>query len=127
MQYITLAFLLFISRFDEERDYVPTYEILAHLQQNGFTVTEQVIRSSIVAKLRDSGVLIASCSKGYKIPKKYSDVRDFVERVNSLVLPLLERLKKAQDSFNIASHGEIDILTGVQYQDLQALVKQLKK
>jgi hypothetical protein len=127
MQYITLAYLLFINRFEDDRDYVPTYEILGHLQQNGFHVTEQVIRSSIVAKLRDSGVLIASCSKGYKIPKRYSDVRDFVERVNSLVLPLLERLKKAQDSFSMASHGEINILRGAHYQDLQALVQQLDK
>jgi hypothetical protein len=128
LQCAALSFLVFVSKFDPLKDYVGTNEIVLRLQEAGFDkVTEQAIRSIVVAKLRDNNVLIASCSKGYKIPKSYRDLVDFVERVNGLVLPLLDRLKKARISFLIASQGDIDILKSPNFRRLAAFIDQLEK
>src|SRR5690606_34895699 len=121
LQTAVLRHLVFISRFDQDRSYIATYEILDHLRSLGFMdVNEQAIRSTIIAKLRDKGVLISSCNRGYKIPKTYADLIDFVNRVNGLVLPLVDRLRKARNSYLQASLGETDLLTGTNYPDLVA-------
>lgn len=126
LQIAVLRYLVFISRFDESKDYIATQEILRHLTSIGFLdVTEQAIRSTIIAKLRDNGVLISSCNKGYKIPMCYGDLIDFVMRVNGLVMPLLERLKKARTSYLQASNGTVDLLRGTNYVDLVAFLNQL--
>lgn len=128
LQTAVLRHLVFISRFDQDRSYIATYEILDHLRSLGFAdVNEQTIRSTIIAKLRDKGVLISSCNRGYKIPKTYEDLIDFVNRVNGLVLPLVDRLRKARNSYLQASLGETDLLTGTNYPDLVAFVEQLDK
>lgn len=128
LQTAVLRHLVFVSRFDAERSYIATHEILEHLRYLGFAdITEQAIRSTIIAKLRDRGVLISSCNRGYKIPKNYEDLIDFVNRVNGLVLPLIERLRKARNSYLRASLGKTDLLTGTNYPDLVAFIEHLDK
>ena len=128
VQVCVLAYLVFKSRFEVDRGYISTKELLSHLKQRGFMkVNEQAIRSSIVAKLRDNDVIIASCNKGYKIPRCYSDLYDFVERVNSQVLPLLERLNRARNSYRIASNEEVDLLKGPNYPELTEFLALLNK
>lgn len=123
MQVSLLRHLLFNSTFLPESGYISTYSLLSHLKEQGFQETkQQAIRSSIVAKLRSKGVIISSSSKGYKIPKNFSDFHDFVERVDGIVVPLLERLKIARDSYKRASDGDVDLLAGVKYPVLVALL-----
>lgn len=119
LQVCVLSHLVFNSRLSANDDYIATKGLLEHLESCGFRgVSEQAIRSQIVAKLRDKDVIIASCNRGYKIPSSYSDLFDFVERVNGLVLPLLERLNKARNSYTIASKGNVDLLKGPAYPEL---------
>lgn len=128
LQVCVLSYMIFNSRLSSDDDYIATKSLLQHLESCGFRdVSEQTIRSQIVAKLRDKDVIIASCNRGYKIPSSYSDLLDFVERVNSLVLPLLERLNKARNSYNIASKGSVDLLKGPEYPELVEFLHILKK
>ncbi|WP_297766130.1 DUF3800 domain-containing protein [uncultured Alcanivorax sp.] len=128
LQVCVLSHLVFNSRLSSEDGYIATKRLLEHLQSCGFSsVTEQAIRSQIVSKLRDKDVLIASCNHGYKIPSSYSDLYDFVERVNSLVLPLLERFNKARNSYLVASKGEVDLLKGPEYPELAEFLHALNK
>lgn len=127
LQIAVLNHLVFISKFDISQDYISTHAILKYLKERGFDgVSEQAIRSKIVAKLRDEGVLISSCTKGYKIPRSYKDLKDFVERVDGLVRPLIDRLGMARKSFLIASQGEVDLLSGANFPDLTAFVEILQ-
>lgn len=122
-----LSYLLFKCRFDPGSDYIGTHELKHHLIDMGFhDITDQAIRSAIIAPLRDSGVIISSCTKGYKIPNSHGDLLDFIHRVDSQVVPLLERLNKARKSFHVASQGEIDLLKGIKFPILVALLKQLE-
>jgi len=128
LQVCVLGHLVFKSRISPEIDYISTNILLTHLAQRGhINVTEQTIRSSIIAKLRDDGVIIASSNKGYKIPKCYADFYDFVERVNGQIIPLLDRLNKARNSYMIASKNKIDLLKGPNYPKLVAFLDELNK
>jgi len=94
LQLSILRFLRFQSEF-VTKDYVPTAEIVAHLKDSGFgDVNDQRIRSSGIAKLRDSDVIITSAAKGYKIPQTRADMNEFLEKASGIVVPLLERVKK---------------------------------
>lgn len=128
LQVCVLNHLIFKSRLSSNDDYIATRGLLEHLECCGFrNVSEQAIRSQIVSKLRDKGVIIASCNRGYKIPSSYTDLVDFVERVNSLVLPLLERLNKARNSYLVASKDNVDLLKGPKYPELVEFLHILDK
>lgn len=71
----------------------------------------QRIRSSGIAKLRDANVIITSAAKGYKIPQTRADINDFLERASGIIVPLLERVKKARDVYRLSSRGEYDIVS----------------
>ena len=128
LQVCVLNHLVFQSRLSTNKEYISTKSLLAHLENCGFrNVSEQAIRSTVISKLRDKDVIIASCNKGYKIPRCYEDLFDFVERVNSLVLPLLERLNKARNSYLIASKDDVDLLKGPNYPEIVDFLDILNK
>lgn len=128
LQVCVLSHMIFQSRLSSSDDYISTKSLLEHLENCGFNgVTEQAIRSQIISKLRDKDVIIASCNRGYKLPSSYADLVDFVERVNSLVLPLLERLNKARKSYLVASKHDVDLLKGVKYSELGEFLDILDK
>jgi predicted transcriptional regulator of viral defense system len=97
------------------------------LAQRGFPgLGNQKIRSSGIAKLRDSDVIIASATKGYKIPRTRADINDFLELASSQILPLLDRVKKARDVYRLSSVGEYDILEEEQFAQVRKLLLSLE-
>jgi hypothetical protein len=126
LQLSILRFLRFQSEF-VTKDYVPTAEIIAHLKDRGFgEVNDQRVRSSGVAKLRDADVIITSAAKGYKIPQTRADINEFLERASGIVVPLLERVKKAREVYRLSSRGEYDIVTAANLTDLAKLLASLE-
>lgn len=124
----TLRHLVFHSRMVDRHEYVLTHQIIEYLTNAGFEdIPTQAIRSKIIAPIRDSEVLITSSNKGYKIPCNFSDMEEFVERVNSIVTPLLGRLGKARKNLQVASQGEIDILKGPNYPHLVKFLEVLEQ
>lgn len=126
MQVCILSFLLFHSQWSNLYDYVPTHVLTEHLNYSGYGNIEQpVLRSSIIAKLRDADVLIASSNKGYKIPTKFSDMRDYVEKVDSQIVPQLKRLHKARKSLLMATSNKLDIVDEDQFKSLYSIVENI--
>lgn len=126
---LQLSILLFL-RFQSEfvtKDYVSTPEIIAHLGDKGFgELSDQKIRSSGIAKLRDADVIITSSAKGYKIPQTRADINEFLERASGIVVPLLERVKKARDVYRLSSRGEYDIVTAANLTELANLLASME-
>lgn len=126
LQLSILRFLRFQSEF-VTKDYVLTTEIMTHLKESGLgEVNGQRIRSSGIAKLRDADVIITSAAKGYKIPQTRADINEFLERASGIVVPLLERVKKARDVYRLSSRGEYDIVTAANLAELAKLLTALE-
>ncbi|OBS32814.1 DUF3800 domain-containing protein [Pseudomonas syringae] len=126
LQLSILRFLIFQSEF-VTKDYVLTTEIMAHLKDSGLgEVNGQRIRSSGIAKLRDADVIITSAARGYKIPQTRADINEFLERASGIVVPLLERVKKARDVYRLSSRGEYDIVTAGNLTELAKLLNSLE-
>lgn len=125
LQVSILDYLRFQSEF-VTKDYIPTADILAHLGDRGFgDLSEQRVRSSGIAKLRDADVIITSTSKGYKIPQTRADINDFLEMASGVVVPLLERVRKAREVYKLSSRGEYDIIKASRLMDLEKLLSSL--
>ncbi|MNF65597.1 hypothetical protein D3C84_473640 [compost metagenome] len=126
LQLCILDYLRFQSEF-VSKDYVSTGEIKSHLMQRGFgELNEQKIRSSGIAKLRDSDVIITSAAKGYKIPQMRADINDFLAMTSGQIVPQLERIKKARDVYMLSSRAEYDILKAANLPELEKLLASLE-
>ena len=63
----------------------------------------------IIAPLRDAGVIIASCSHGYKIPTCIDDIYAYVNQTNGIVGPMLNRVEKCRQLILSQTDGSLDI------------------
>ena len=111
MQYLVLNYLLFRFKSNPTRTYISTKELKGFLSDNGFEIkTDQTFRNKIIGKLRDRGVILASSSKGYRIPKNRNDIENYINHDKSVILPMISRLNICYDGILTGSNGEIDLL-----------------
>jgi hypothetical protein len=122
VQMEVLKLLLFQVQFADAKKYIPTGRIIDRLHgEAGLTLTTRKLRSAI-AGLRDAGVVIGRSTKGYKIPISENDIAEFVAHANSIVPPMLVRVRHAQQDLSMASLGAIDALSSPKFQLLKRLV-----
>lgn len=118
-QVYVLKYLCFRFINNQERKYISTKELISQLRyKTGQDIKTHYFRSKIIAKLRDSRVLIASSKQGYKIPSNENEIYDFINHGTNVIMPLLSRLKKCRDVINKGTLGEIDIFEHTEYKTL---------
>jgi biotin operon repressor len=118
-----LKFLLFNLK-ENPNEYVYTQEILDNLnaiREN--KINHHYFRSTIVSKLRDHGLLIASSHKGYKLPVCLNDLYDFVNLSSLTIYPMIQRISKCRDQITLATNGDIDILDQKEYGYLKKIIE----
>jgi hypothetical protein len=126
LQLSIIKYLLAKRALEHNTDYISTAEIDSHIKSIGLPqVDPQTLRSNGIAKLRDKNVVIVSSSTGYKIPNSLTDISDFTSRVSSQVVPLLERLKKMQQFYELHTHGTIKILDNNSAMQLKKLINSI--
>ncbi|MBA1200592.1 DUF3800 domain-containing protein [Pseudomonas capeferrum] len=126
LQLCILDYLRFQSEFVTQ-DYIATGEITSHLAARGFgELNEQKIRSNGIAKLRDADVIITSAAKGYKIPQTRADINDFLGLASGVIVPLLDRIRKARDVYRQSSGGGYDIVKAANLPALEKLLASLE-
>jgi hypothetical protein len=105
-----IRYLLF--RFEQDPDeYILRAEITAHLDQaTGVSISEQTLSTKVFADARDSDVIMASTDKGVKIPFGARDLRAWMARTESQVVPYLRRVEAARRLILIASNNQHDIV-----------------
>lgn len=118
-----IEYLLYMAEWINERKWVQTDELLRHLHKLGYDINAEKLRRSAIGPLRDDNLIIASSSRGYKLPVCLSDVNYFVQHTNSIVPPMLRRLKRARDALHAKTLGALDILAA---EDLGYLRRVLK-
>lgn len=118
-QRFVLNYLLFRFKYNRYRKYIPTKELINALTSNGYSVkSEQVFRNKIIGNLRDQGVIISSSSKGYKLPSSEREISDYYQHVNSVVIPMIHRLKICNDLLKSSSEEHIDYIVDPQKGDI---------
>lgn len=121
-QLIVLKYLLFRFMNNDLRAYIPTKELKRQLSNTAFAdISTQTFRTKIIGKLRDSGVIISgsSAKKGYKIPAKESELFDFINHGTTIIMPMLERLKKCRDLVKLGTANELDLFDKTEYSSLK--------
>ncbi|GGD60664.1 hypothetical protein GCM10011514_25760 [Emticicia aquatilis] len=123
-QIACLKVLMLYFRVYDYKKYISTKEIINHLQiGRKEPLNEHYFRTKIIAKLRDSGVLITSNSAGYKLPSSTSDLYKFIQHGNSVISPMISRIKKCRDSIKLATNNEIDILDRQEFKNLRIMLE----
>jgi len=119
-----LSFLADQSRYSETDRYTSSGELISHLFEMGFTeITPHFLRSQIIAHYRDNGVIIASNNTGYKIPTETKDILNYVERCSSVIGPMLHRLRQARAQILLRSHGNLDIVAPLAFEELKNILE----
>lgn len=119
-QYIVLDYLLFRFLNNDLRGYIPTKELKNQLLYTGMRdISTSTFRLKIICKLRDKGVIIASSPKGYKLPAKQSELYDFVNHGVSILIPMLERLRKCRNLVKLATQNELDLFDKQEYEPIR--------
>jgi biotin operon repressor len=108
-------------------DYISTKEILNHLNQTRDAVLkEHRFRSHVIARLRNSGVIIASGSNGYKLPSCSKDMDTYVSLVNTQTIPYLKRLSFARRQLILATKGNYEIIPKEKYPELLKCIESIE-
>lgn len=118
--------LLYFKAYDY-RKYVSTHEIINQLSvDRKVPMKLQYFRTKVIGELRDKGLIIASKSSGlktgYKIPTSAEDLYHFVNHGNSIIIPMLARIKRCRDQINLATRKELDILNKPEYSELKKIL-----
>ncbi len=119
-QIIVLKYMLFRFMNNDLRKYIYTDELKNQLASSGISVpSTHMFRNKIIGNLRDNGVIIASSSKGYKIPSKEAEIYDYINHGTSIIVPMLERLKRCRDLIKLGSANELDVFDHSEYRTLK--------
>ena len=121
-QVIVLKYLLFRFMNNDTRKYIPTRELKNQLQYTtNADISTQTFRTRIIGSLRDNGVIISGSSvkKGYKIPANEGELLDFINHGTSIIIPMLERMKKCRDTIRLGTLNQIDLFSRTEYASLK--------
>ena len=123
-QFTCLSYLVFHFRHINPNRYISSFEIMEHIKvRSDKTISLHYFQTKVIAPLRDAGVLIASSSRGYKLPASEADLYDFVNHSNAIIEPMLSRIKKFRDQIRLATDGELDVLDRDEYSLIRKVVE----
>ncbi len=121
-QIVVLKYLLFRFMNNDLRSYISTKELKSQLLYTSYAgISTQTFRTRIIGKLRDKGVIISGSSskRGYKIPAKESELFDFINHGTTIIMPMLERLKKCRDLIKLGTENKLDLFDKTEYSTLK--------
>ncbi len=64
----------------------------------------------IIAPLRDAGVILSSCSQGYKIPISVEDITTYINQTHTVVSPMLHRIEICRNLIKQQTSNDLDVL-----------------
>ena len=118
-----LMYMIFFFKNINPESYIPTHELIEQIiETRNSTISIHYFRSKVVAKLRDSGIIISSSNKGYKLPASTADLFDYVNHSNSYIQPMIDRLMKCRNKIKLVTKNKLDILDKEEFKYLQILI-----
>jgi hypothetical protein len=130
-QRFTLEYLLFRFKYNPNRRYIPTKELMNAIENaNLGRLSEQSFRRNVIGALRDKGVIISSSSKGskgYKLPSSEKEIYDYYSHVNGVVMPMIHRVNLCNETLRLAASDNKDYLSKDDFKGLNAMVNAIKQ
>jgi len=122
-QLACLNHLLFHFRYVSPNRYVWQRELIENIEQlKGKRLTSRYFMSKVIASLRNDGVIISSSTKGYKLPANEGDLYAFLKHNNSIIRPMIDRIKICRNSIKAATLNELDILSKPEFEYLRKVL-----
>lgn len=98
-------------------------EILANINPGSdYKINDTLLKTKIVAPLRDEDVLITSKRSGYKLPSCEKDIADFFELLFSNIDPMIKRMKACYDSIVLATSNKPDFLEDEKFKYIKRII-----
>lgn len=83
----------------------------------GLEMKGQAFKMSVMARIRDEGVLLFASHNGYKLAATESDVQDYLNHTLATVTPWLHRIRSAMEHIGVATQqGYKPLATDPKYQ-----------
>ena len=111
IQVAFLRYLLFYGQNVSPSSYLYANQIIKALQE--YTVqriTRNYLYRRVIAPLRDNGVIIASSSRGYKIPISVDDIMTYLNSTHAVVSPMLHRMGICRNLILQQTDNHLDVL-----------------
>lgn len=103
--------LLFYVHNVNPTHFVSSNELLKIIQEYiGKKVSKEYLFRRVVAPLRDKGVILSSCNKGYKIPISVDDITTYFNQTHTTVGPMLNRINICRKLVLQGTDRRLDIL-----------------
>lgn len=106
-----LRHLLFQVKNANPMHYVSSNQLLDVIREyTSQRPTKNYLFRRVIAPLRDEGVIIASCPRGYKIPISVQDIITYLNQTHTIVAPMLHRVERCRSLILQGTAGGLDIL-----------------
>lgn len=106
-----LRYLLFQVRNIDPIHYISSNRLVSVIRESvDRRITKNYLFRKIIAPLRDEGIIIASCSHGYKIPISVDDITTYLNQTHTIVSPMLHRVEVCRKLILEGTHNKFDIL-----------------
>jgi hypothetical protein len=107
---IVLEELLFARIFEEgHRQSIYADSLPGVLDQHGIVMNIRQVRS-LVGNIRDAGIVVAGSPNGYKLALTPPDITEYLTHTESIVGPMLARVRLAREAVKLDTSGRYDIL-----------------
>lgn len=119
-----LRYLLYQNDVLENDEFIYAKRIISYLKSiNQGELTPRRFASSVISPLRDRGVIIASGTKGYRIPTTVQDIIEFARTTGEKVVPMVARLGIARDQILLASNKSLDIVAESGFEIMNSFIE----
>lgn len=106
-----LRYLLFQAQNVDPTRYIYSNQVLSVLREyTKQKVSRSFLYRKVVAPLRDSGVIIASSSHGYKISISVEDINTYLNSAHTIVSPMLHRIGICRTLIQQQTGNQLDVL-----------------
>ena len=123
LQVLTLKYPAFRFLNNDLRSYIQSKEFIGHLAYAGFEeISARYFKTEIIAPMRDSGVIIASSPRGYKIPAREQELNDFVANSEKTISPMISRLIKCHNLIKVGTNGRVNLAERIEDLGLKELI-----
>lgn len=105
-----LQYLTFYVNNVSATKYVYADELRKVVHQTiGRTIRKDDLFRKIIAPLRDEGIILSSCSHGYKIPISVADIVTYLNQQTSIVGPILHRMGICRNMIKAGTDNNLDV------------------